>query len=98
MQMGCLLLVIGLAIAATSLMVASSVVYRDLVSEVNTGMPPERRIRAGDNTKILIVVRQHAGAFPSSRKRALLLTLGLGGIVSFLAFAFLAVMCFASVK
>lgn len=96
MQIGCLIIVIGSAIAATVLMVAASAVYRGLVLVVNTGRPPEQKIREGDNTKILYVLGQHADAFPSSRKRVLLVGLGLSGIVSFLAFAISAVMCFGS--
>jgi|SRR6185437_9142200 len=97
MQTICLILVIGSAILATALMGAASTVYRDLVYVVNNGKPFEHRIREGDRTRILKVLRQHRDAFPKSRKRALLVGLGLSGMICFLTFIISAVMCFGSV-
>jgi hypothetical protein len=96
MQIGCLILVIGSLVVATVLMVATSALYGDVVHAVNIGKPPEHRIKEGDRTKILTVFREHADAFPASRKRLLLVGLGLSGIVCFLTFVVSAVMCFGS--
>jgi hypothetical protein len=99
MRIGCLILVIASAVIATGLMVAASAIYRDLVDGINACQPLESKIREGDNTKILAVLRQHAHtfpAFPESSKRALLVGLGLTGIISFLTFAISAIVCFGS--
>jgi len=92
----CLILVIGSAILAPAAMVAASVVYRDLVDLVNTGKPREDMISAGDKTRILSVLRQHRDAFPESSKRALLIGLGLSGIIGLLTFTISAVTCFGT--
>jgi predicted tellurium resistance membrane protein TerC len=96
MRIGCLILVIASAVIATGLMVAASTIYRDLVDGINACQPLESKIREGDNTKILAVLRQHAHTFPESSKRALLVGLGLTGIISFLTFAISAIVCFGS--
>jgi hypothetical protein len=98
MQTGCSVLVVGSAITAPALLVAASIVYGNLVGEVNADKPFEDRIKAGDRTKILNVLGQHANAFPTSRKRVLLVWLGLWGIICFLTFVIAAVMCFGSFK
>ncbi|HET9363622.1 MAG TPA: hypothetical protein VFP71_01410 [Candidatus Angelobacter sp.] len=87
----------GSAILAAALMVSASFTYSDLLDGVNIDKQPENRINEGDNTKILIVLRQHAAAFSVRRKRLLLVVFVLSGIASFLAFVMSAVMCFGSV-
>lgn len=97
MQIECLMLVIGSAILAPALMIGASSVYRSVVLEVNADKPLEQRISGENRTRILQTLRQHEHAFPESRKRLLVMSVGLLGIVTFLVFAISAVVCFGSV-
>jgi hypothetical protein len=96
MQTGCLILVADSLVTATALTVVASMIYGQIVDDISTYKPLEPRIRSGDRTKILNVLGQHADTFPASRKRVLLVALGLLGIVSFVTFAVAAIMCFGS--
>jgi hypothetical protein len=92
----CAIVVVLLAIVATSLLVAASAAYNAVLLEVNSLRSPDQHIRAGDRVKTFYVLRCHANAFGESRKRRVVWLLGILGLAAFLAFFISTLACFAT--
>jgi hypothetical protein len=96
MQIGCLILVVGALILGTSLTVAASIFYGELVDEVNAYPAMKEEVKGGDRTLTLYVLKLHANLFPTSGKRAMAVGLGLVGLGNFILFVVSAIVCYGS--
>src|SRR5438045_9316289 len=94
MQAICSIVVVLLAIVATSLLVAASATYDAVLLEVNSLRSPDEHIRAGDRTKTFYVLRCHSNAFGESRKRRVVWLLMILGLAAVLAFVISTLACF----
>lgn len=97
MQIGCLIVVIVLGVSSFLLVIASSMIYGNLVDELNERLPESERVSANDRTKVFWASRRYAELFPDSHRSRLAWGLGVLGLLTFIAFCIVALMCFGSV-
>ena len=97
MQVGCVITVLVLGVTSILLFFATSMIHRELIDKLNDRLPANQRIRAWGRPEFFWVLRRHAEMFPQSRRSRLVWSLGILGILTFIAFWIVVLTCFGSV-